>query len=65
MCPKWRRIPYVVHYFLNQLWSKVVHYIGDMVPFGTQTWNSAEITLGSINFNMEMTLLKLHYSGMC
>jgi hypothetical protein len=39
-CPKWHPIPYLVHHFWQgpiELWSKVVHYIGNRVPFGMQT----------------------------
>ena len=32
LSPKRYPIPYIVHY----IWSKVVHYIGNRVPFGTQ-----------------------------
>jgi hypothetical protein len=37
--PKWPPLPYIVRYFWpgpKWLWSKVVHYIRDRVPFGTQ-----------------------------
>ena len=36
---KWDHIPYIVHYFWAWpigIWSKVVHYIGNRVPFGEQ-----------------------------
>jgi hypothetical protein len=36
--PKWHTIPYLVHYFSPEttgLWSKVVHYMRNRVPFGT------------------------------
>jgi hypothetical protein len=32
--PKWHRIPYIVHYFWP---GPIGHYIGNRVPFGTQT----------------------------
>ena len=33
LCPKWHPIPYIGHY----LRPKVAHYIGNMMPFGTDT----------------------------
>ena len=43
---KWYPIPFIVHYFCPRpigLWSKVVLYIGNRVPFGTQAllWQRA------------------------
>jgi hypothetical protein len=37
LCLKWHPIPYVVHFTLTKtqtgLWSKVVHYVGNRIPF--------------------------------
>lgn len=40
MCPKWHPITYLLHYFWaghTSLWSKVVPYKGDSLPFGIQS----------------------------
>ena len=38
LLPKWQPIPYSA--LLTGLWSKVVHYVGNTVPFGTHNSNS-------------------------
>ena len=49
MCPKWQPIPYVVHYFRPKPNSpKVVNYIKNRVPFGTQCLNTRHNSIASL-----------------
>lgn len=53
LCPQWHPIPCIEHYFWPRpmgLWSEVMHYIGNIVPFGAKTKKgphlSEEVTAG-------------------
>ena len=49
--PKWHYVLFIVHFFWPETyghWSKVVHYKGNRVPFGTDTRLSVSVRRGVV-----------------
>ena len=63
--PKWHPIPFIVHYFWPGsigLRSKIVHYIGNRVPFGTHHWSEAAVWDQEVVVNTELLMTTLFHN---
>jgi hypothetical protein len=61
MHPNWHPTPYIVHFCWPEPcepWSKLVQYIGNRVPFGTQS-----SSLGTARYTMSLSLSSPEHSS--